>query len=625
MLSTIRHKTASWVAKILFVILIFAFGAWGVGDIFRGNTKSAPVAKIGDQEYSQAELGHDLQQALHTYQQQYPQLGMQQLKALGIAQKVVEQGINENLLQVYAKQLGTIVPTTMVQQNIQVNPAFLGPDGKFSRQQFLTLLSQNGLDEAGYVASVRDTLQNRQLFRSLFGSITVPQQLTNEIYGYQSETRGADVLVIPTASVTNIPQPDDAALTQFHKDHAKNYMRPEYRAANVLVLSPTDFLKDVTVTDKEVAANYDANKAQYSTPETRALEQVVVQDPAVADKILGELKSGKSFSTAVKDVTGNDAVDLGTLSKDAVQPKELQDPAFALANDAVSTPIKSAFGIHLVHVKTITPGVTQTVDQVKDQIHNNLALGKANDSLVGILNQLDDALGGGASVADAAKKLNLPLKTVDAVDTLGTDKQGKDAGLRPEVVALIQQTDSGSTSQVVPFQDGAYAVVQVTGITPPELKPLAEVKDQVTKDWLADKQRQAVTDQATALATKLKSGGKLADEASALQLTVKHSTAFARNIGDPDNGIAPELAVKLFSAKVGDYVTGEATDGAVVAQLTGITPAIAADHKDDAKLVTDKLKQDISNELTGQFSAALQQQIPVTRNEQLIDKVLSEE
>jgi len=625
MLSTIRHKTASWVAKLLFVILIFAFGAWGVGDIFRGNTKSAPVAKIGDQEYSQAQLSHDLRQALQTYQQQYPQLSMQQLKALGVAQKVVEQGINENLLQVYAKQLGITAPTSLVQQSIQVNPAFLGPDGKFSRQQFLSLLSQNGLDEAGYVASIRNTLQNRQLFRALFGSITVPTALTNEIYGYQSETRAADVLVLPTASAANVPQPDDAALAQFHKDHGKDYMRPEYRAANILQIAPTDFIKDVTVSDQEIAQNYDANKAQYSTPEARDIEQIVVQDPAIADKVLATMKSGKTFAAAVKDVTSKDPVDLGMVSKDSLQPKELQDPAFALAADAVSTPVKSPFGIHLLHVKSITPAVTQTLDQVKDQIRNNLALGKANDSLVGILNQLDDSLGGGASVTDAAKKLNLPIKTVDAVDNLGSDKQGKDLGLRPEVIALIQQTDSGNTSQVVPFQDGAYAVVQVTGITPPELKPLAEIKDQVTKDWTADKQRQIVTEQAKQLIAKLKSGSTLAAEAATLKLTVKHSPNFARNIGDPDSGIDPDLAKQLFGAKVNDYVEGEATEGAVVAQLTGITPAIAADHKADAKLVTDKLKQDISNELTGQFSAALQQQIPVTRNDQLIDKVLSEE
>lgn len=625
MLSTIRHKTASWVAKVLFVLLIFAFGAWGVGDIFRGNTKSAPVATIGGQEYSQAQLSHDLRQALQTYQQQYPQLSMQQLKALGVAQKVVEQGINENLLQVYAKRLGTIVPTSLVQESIQINPAFLGQDGKFSRQQFLSLLGQNGLDEAGYVATVRNTLQNRQLFRAVFGSVTVPPQLTSEIYGYQSETRAADVLVIPAASATNVAQPDDAALTQFHKDHSKNYMRPEYRAANILLLSPNDFVKDVTVSDQEIKQSYDANKAQYSTPEVRDIEQVVVQDPAIADKILAELKSGKTFAVAVKDVTTKNPIELGMLSKDSLQPKELQDPAFALAADGVSAPVKSPFGIHLVHVKSITPGVTQTIDQVKDQIRNTLALGKANDTLVGILNQLDDSLGGGAGVSDAAKKLNLPLKTVDAVDGSGADKQGKDLGLRPEVIALIQQTDSGSTSQVTPFQDGAYAVVQVTGVTPPELKPLSEVKDQVVKDWTADKQRQMVTDQAKQLIAKLKSGSNLASEAAALKLTVKHSANFARNIGDPDNGIDPDLAKQLFSAKVNDYVQGEATEGAVVAQLTGITPAIAADHKEDAKLVSDKLQQDISNELTGQFSAALQQEIPVTRNNELIDKVLSEE
>lgn len=625
MLSTIRHKTASWVAKVLFVLLIFAFGAWGVGDIFRGNTKSAPVATIGGQEYSQAQLSHDLRQALQTYQQQYPQLSMQQLKALGVAQKVVEQGINENLLQVYAKRLGTIVPTSLVQESIQINPAFLGQDGKFSRQQFLSLLGQNGLDEAGYVATVRNTLQNRQLFRAVFGSVTVPPQLTSEIYGYQSETRAADVLVIPAASATNVAQPDDAALTQFHKDHSKNYMRPEYRAANILLLSPNDFVKDVTVSDQEIKQSYDANKAQYSTPEVRDIEQVVVQDPAIADKILAELKSGKTFAVAVKDVTTKNPIELGMLSKDSLQPKELQDPAFALAADGVSAPVKSPFGIHLVHVKSITPGVTQTIDQVKDQIRNTLALGKANDTLVGILNQLDDSLGGGAGVSDAAKKLNLPLKTVDAVDGSGADKQGKDLGLRPEVIALIQQTDSGSTSQVTPFQDGAYAVVQVTGVTPPELKPLSEVKDQVVKDWTADKQRQMVTDQAKQLIAKLKSGSNLASEAAALKLTVKHSANFARNIGDPDNGIDPDLAKQLFSAKVNDYVQGESTEGAVVAQLTGITPAIAADHKEDAKLVSDKLQQDISNELTGQFSAALQQEIPVTRNNELIDKVLSEE
>jgi len=241
------------------------------------------------------------------------------------------------------------------------------------------------------------------------------------------------------------------------------------------------------------------------------------------------------------------------------------------------------------------------------------------------LNQLDDALGGGASVAEAAKKLNLTLKTVDAMDNTGADKQGKDLGLRPDVIALVQQTESGSTSQVVPLQDGAYAVAQVTGVTPPELKPLAEVKDQVTKDWIADQQMQAAVKQAAQITDKLRNGGTLADQAKALKLEVKHSAAIARTIGDQDNGVAPDLAQKLFAAKVGDYVDGQTADGAVIAQLTGVTAAVAADHKDDAKTITDKLLQDLRFQLTDEFSAALQQEIPVTRNDALVDKALSEE
>lgn len=624
MLSSIRHTTTSWVAKVLFVILIFAFGAWGVGDIFRANMKSASVAKVGNQEYSEAQYRHDLRQALQAAQQQYPQVTMQQLKALGLPRQVVEQNIHQILLEVYGKQLGVGVPTTMVQQTIQTNQAFQGLDGKFSRSHFLQLLSQNGLDEASYVASVRNELQNRQLFRALFGAVAVPPQLTAEIYGYLSETRAADVLVIPAASIGDIPQPTDAALVQFHKDHSNNYMRPEYRAANILLLSPGDFSKGINVTDQEIAKDYDDHKAQYSTPETRDLEQIVVQDPAIADKILATLKSGKTFATAVKEVTGGNAIDLGSQTKDALQPKELQS-VFGLAADAVSDPIKSAFGIHLVHVKAITPATNQTLDQVKDQIRKNLVLGKANDVLVGILNQLDDALGGGANISDAAKKLNLPVKSIDAVNSLGTDKQGKDLGLRPDVIAVIQQTQSGNTSQVVPLQDGSYVVVQVTGIQPPELKPLAEVEDQVKKDWIADQQRQAATNQAAQLITKLRNGGTLTDAAKTLKLTLKHSSNLTRSAGDPENGIDPELARKLFAAKVGDYVSGQTSDGAVIAQVTGITPAVAADHKEEAKLVADKLKQEISQELTGQFSVALQQQIPVLRNDQLVDKVLSEE
>jgi peptidyl-prolyl cis-trans isomerase D len=625
MLSTIRHKTTSLVAKILFVILIVAFAAWGVGDIFRNGGKSEPVATVGKLEYSQTDLHRDLQLLIQGYQRQGVQLTPDQIRAAGVPQKLVDQRINRNLMQVYTNQLGLTVPDTLVVQTIQSQQSFQGIDGKFNRNQFLAAIRQEGYDEASFYQRVRDDLQDRQLYRALFSNIVLPQILADEIYSYQAETRTADVLIIPSASITDAGTPDDAALTQFHKDHAQQYMRPEYRAATVLQLSPADFAKDVTVSDADIQQEYKNREAEFRTPELRDVEQVVVQDQASIDKILGAMKSGKAFAEAVKEVTGSGPVDLGTVTKDKLQPKELQDPVFALAADGVSATIKSPFGLHLAHVKMITPASTQSLDQVKNQLRDTIALSRASDSMVSIVNQLEDSLAGGASVSEAADKLKLKATTLPAVDSLGTDRDGKELGLRPEVLGLIQQTQSGSTSPLTAMPDGGYAVVQVTGITAPELKPLAEIKDQVTQDWIADKQRSLATEKAKALVEKLRKGGDMASEAKAMKLEVKSSASFTRDVGDTDNGIDVELAKKLFAEKVGDYAEGQAADGPVVAKLTAITPAVAADHKDEAKIVSDKLLEDIRNELSTQFAAALQQRIPVKRNDQLIQKVLAEE
>ena len=47
MLSAIRAHTTGWIAKILFVTLIVAFGVWGIGGIFRGQQQQEPVAQVG--------------------------------------------------------------------------------------------------------------------------------------------------------------------------------------------------------------------------------------------------------------------------------------------------------------------------------------------------------------------------------------------------------------------------------------------------------------------------------------------------------------------------------------------------------------------------------------------------
>ena len=55
MLEAIRSRATSIVVKILFILLIISFGAWGIGDMIRSGTSVTKVAEVGPVEIA---LGH---------------------------------------------------------------------------------------------------------------------------------------------------------------------------------------------------------------------------------------------------------------------------------------------------------------------------------------------------------------------------------------------------------------------------------------------------------------------------------------------------------------------------------------------------------------------------------------
>lgn len=624
MLTSIRSKSTGLVAKILFGLLIVAFALWGIGDIFSRDQAAKPVATIGSIKYSQNEFRRDLKQAMDRFAAQMQGINFtaQQFAQFGGVAQVVAGAVNRNALKVFAEQHGLGVGQTTAVAEIQADPQFQNEQRAFDRNRFLAALDRLGLTEAGYVSEVQSDLVNQALYRAALSGIAVPQTMADAIYLNQAEERTADVLEIPATSMTDIDMPDDAALEQYRKDHADRYKAPEYRAATVLTVSPEDLVADIAVSDEEIAAEYEAQKANFSTPDIREVEQVVVQDQAQADKIEAAVKGGTAFADAVQQVTGGAPVALGKLEKQGL-PQEIAEPVFALAAGAVSEPLKSPFGIHIVHVLSSEPATTKTLDEVKDQLKHNIALARATESLDSIIKQLDDALAGGSTLEEAGAKLKMKVTKVAAVDAGGKDDKGADTGLTPDVVQLIFSTDSGNQSSVTPFNDGSYAVVQTTGTTPPADKPLDQVKEQLTADWMTDKQREAAAAKAKEIAEKAKTGD-LAAEATALGLTVKQSAAFTRGKGDPDNGISQGLAASLFAVKLGETAVGDGKDGPVVAKVTAITPPDPKAHPDDVATLTQGINNQIRGDLAAQFSEALRQEIKPQVNEDVINSLISE-
>src|SRR6201999_4052664 len=99
----------------------------------------------------------------------------------------------------------------------------------------------------------------------------------------------------------------------------------------------------------------------------------------------------------------------------------------------------------------------------------------------------EDERGGGASVAEAAKKLGIAAVTIDAVDHSGKTPTGQPANIPPglDVVSQAFNSDVGVDNDPISFK-GGYVWYDVLGITPARDRTLDEVKSQVEARWHQD-------------------------------------------------------------------------------------------------------------------------------------------
>jgi foldase protein PrsA len=188
------------------------------------------------------------------------------------------------------------------------------------------------------------------------------------------------------------------------------------------ILSNAIFQKvttSATVTANEVQAYYDSHREVYTTPQTRVVSHILVKDKALADKIYAELKAGGDFATLAKKYsTDPGSKSQGgqlTITRGQTVP-EFDKTAFALATGALSKPIHTQFGWHIIHAdKPAKPRQSTPFSQVKESIRQQLLQEKRNAELQKWLDALKKEYASKVSYANGLA----PVETTTAATTTG--------------------------------------------------------------------------------------------------------------------------------------------------------------------------------------------------------------
>ncbi len=599
-------------------VLIISFGVWGIADIFKGFGQST-LAKIGGTEISTDQFRQIYTERLQQIGRQFGRpLTMDQARAFGLDRQVLQQIIAEAALDEEARRLGLGQSDAETMRMIVNDPNFKGVGGAFDPARFQATIRQFGFTEQRYLAEQRRVSLRRQIAGTISSGLEPPKALIEALSRFQNEQRSIEYVKLDAAQAGTIDPPSPETLAAYFDDHKTQFRAPEYRKMAFVVVNPEEIGKWATVSDEDAKKRFEERRAKLGTPERRQVSQIVFPNADEAAAARSRIASGLSFEDLAKE-RGLSAVDidLGIISKSAIVDSAIADAAFSLPSGEVSQPVQGRFGVALVKIGKIEPGVEPSYESMAADIKKEIATERARAQVAELHDKMEDERGGGASVEEAAKKLGLTAVTIDAVDRSGRLPNGQLVANIPRGLDVVSQafnSDVGVDNDPIQF-NGGYVWYDVLGITPSRERNFDEVKDQVEARWREDQIASRLRTKATDMVQKLDQGGKLADEAAAAGLKLDTANGFRRDASLP--GLPSSAVTAAFrTAKDGaGQASGAGGSEWIVYRVTDIIVPPVDMASEDIKKLKDTLQRSLTDEQVAQYVTKIESDIGTTINQ----------
>jgi len=623
-----RKASSNWLGKIIMAtvmgVLIISFGVWGIADIFKGFGQST-LARVGRTEISAEQFRQLYTEKLQQIGRQFGRpLTTDQARAFGLDRQLLQQTIAEAAFDEEARRLGLGQSDAEIMRTIFSDPNFKGVTGAFDPGRFQATIRQFGFTEQRYVADQRRVSLRRQIAGTISAGLEPPKVMIETLSRFQNEQRGIEYVKLDAAHAGTIDPPSPETLAGYFDEHKAQFRAPEYRKISFVVINPEEVGKWATVSDDDAKKMFEQRRDKLGTPERRQVTQIVFPNAEEAAAARTRLTSGLSFEDLAKErgLSASD-VDLGMIAKSAIIDTAIADAAFSLPSGEISQPVQGRFGVAVVKIDKIEPGVEPSYESVASDLKKEIAMERARKSVADLRDKMEDERGGGASVIEAAQKLGLAAVTVDAVDRSGRLPNGQLVPNIPRGLDVVSQafgSDVGVDNDPIQFNNG-YVWYDVLGITPSRERGLDEVKDQVDARWRDDQIASRLRAKATEMVQKLEQGGKLADEAANAGLKVETAAGFRRDAALPG---VPAAAVTAAFRTAKDGVGQAAGAGAnewIVFRVTDVSVPPVDLASDDMTKLKETLQRGLTDELVAQYVTKLETDIGTSINQAVFAQV----
>ena len=522
LLQSIRDRATGWIAWVIVILISIPFALWGIQEYLSPSSNVAVAIVNGN------EIG--INQFQRTYQRQRTQLqallgqsfDINQIDEDRLREESLNQLINDEVVLQAAIAGGMRVGDQQLAHAIQGQEQFQY-DGAFSEELYQAWLRQQGYSPGGFEDELKRSMLAEQLVAGIASSAIVTDREIESAVRMQGQKRLVDTLNLPVSRFADITI-DESAISAHYDANQADFVSPEEVKLLYVEISRDAIASGIEVTDDELLAAYEERKRDLETPEQRSASHILftIEDGATEDDVaaararLAELKSRIDGGASFADLASEHSQDpgsagqggsLGTISRGFMDPA-FEDAVFALALDEVSDPVRSAFGLHLIKVDAISTSRLPTFDEVRDRLRAEYQDDKADRIFVDQVDTMATlAFESPDSLDEVADVLGLVPSVSDWVSPIPDDNDG--IGRNPAVTAAAFNPDvltDGFNSEPIELDASRVIVLRVADHRPSRQQTLEEVRERIEKLLASREARELTEESGQALLDRLKAG-----------------------------------------------------------------------------------------------------------------------
>jgi peptidyl-prolyl cis-trans isomerase D len=593
------------------------------------------VAEINGRTVTAGDFQQRYVSQVAAYRQQFGgSLNDQLMRQLGIDQQILSQMIDEQVGLIEAEQNGITVSDDELAQQIFSIPG-LQENGRFiGEQRYEQLLqSQNPpMTKSQFEDTLRRSMVLDKLRAALTDWMAVSDGDVQTEYKQRNEKVKLQVVAFTATKFRSGVNVSDADIAAHFEAHKAEYRIGEQRKIKYLLLDRDQARLKIAVPPSDVQRHYNDNIKQYQTPEQIKASHILLKtdgkdEAAVrkeAEGILAQVKAGGDFAALAKKYSEDEGSkakggDLDYFGRGRMVP-EFENAAFMMEPGQISDLVKSQFGFHIIKVIDKRPASTTPLEQVRNQITEQLSLQLADQRITDQASQFASRIKDMADLEPAARELQL---TVQESGYFQREDPVPGLGAAPQVAAAAFTLQGTAASQPLGTTRGPV-IIAVSERKDPYVPMLDEVKERVREDLIKVRATEASKERATAVADALKSAKDFAAAAKAQGLEAKDTELVPRGTAIPDIGVSPEvdrIAFSLPTGSVSDPI--QTADGTVIVRVVNrdeVTP-------DELKQAQEAFRADLLNERRARFFSAYmgkaKEKMKVEINTDVIRRVLA--